>query len=169
MSQNRFDEFLRQYATQATAALSVIVAVTGVILFFFAAHGPITLLHEWLGLVFVVVAILHGWRHRRVIATYLGQNRTRVMAGTLVAVVAAVFTIVPSENGGALRKLITRVQAAPLADVAPVLGVSAEDMIGALTAKGLRIDAEKPTLASIATTNHLPLRRLLEIMAEIQP
>ena len=57
-----FDETLRKYATQTTMALSLVVGVTGVMMFYHFYKGEVEALHEWLGLAFVAWSPLGGYR-----------------------------------------------------------------------------------------------------------
>ena len=58
------DSLLKKYSTPLTAATAIVVCVTGVMMFFHLYKGEVQAMHEWLGMGFVVAAVLHLLRHR---------------------------------------------------------------------------------------------------------
>lgn len=148
----KLDGLLRRYITQATIALAVIVGVTGVMMFFHVAKGEVEGVHEWLGLAFAVVAILHGVRHRHVIGTMLGQTRMRVLAA-VVAAVAVAFVALPSEKGpNPFRQATQVVMQAPLQDLAPVIGVTVQELADRLDDEGFPVADTTQSIQAIART-----------------
>lgn len=51
------------------------VAITGVLLFFHVKNGPIVVVHEWLGMVFVIAGLLHIILNLRQFVAYLKLPR----------------------------------------------------------------------------------------------
>lgn len=146
----KLDALLRRYITQATIALAVVVGVTGVMMFFHVAKGEVEGVHEWLGMAFAAVAILHGVRHRHIVANMLGQTRMRVLAA-LVAAVAVAFVAMPSEKGpNPFRQASQVVMEAPLQDLAPVVGVTPQDLADRLNAAGFPVADTSQSIQSIA-------------------
>lgn len=128
------DTMLRRYATQATAALSAVVGVSGVMMFFHIAKGEVEALHEWLGLAFVAVAALHVVRHRHGFGVMLGQTRMRVLFAAAAMAAAAFVVLTPAKSGNPFRQTTQIVLNAPLTSVAPLVGVSAQDLAARLHA-----------------------------------
>lgn len=128
------DTVLRRYATQATAALSAVVAISGVMMFFHIAKGEVEALHEWLGLAFVVIAALHVFRHRHGFGLMLGQTRMRVLFAAAALVAAGFVALTPPKAGNPFRQTTQIVLQAPLTNVAPLVGVSAQDLAARLNA-----------------------------------
>lgn len=121
---------------QATTALAVVVGVSGVMMFFHLAQAQVEALHEWLGMAFVLVAVLHAVRHRHSIAAMVSQPRMRVLAGAAIAVAAAFVVLTPNKGPNPFRQTTQAVMKAPLRDVAPVIGISAEELTARLDAAG---------------------------------
>lgn len=137
------DSWLRRYATQATAALSAVVGITGVMMFFHLYKGEVEALHEWLGMAFVAVAVGHVVRHRYGFAAMLTQTRMRVLLG-VAAVAAATFIVAaPPKGANPFRQSAQVVMQAPLKDLAPLVGVPADELSARLgaTDSGQSIDA----------------------------
>lgn len=128
------DAVLRRYATQATAALSVVVGVTGVMMFFHLAKAEVEGMHEWLGLAFVAVALAHVLRHRHSFVPMLRQPRMRVLLAAAAVAAAAFVVLAPPKAGNPFRQTTQVVLQAPLKDVAPLVGVSADDLAARLQA-----------------------------------
>lgn len=122
------DSWLRRYATQATVALSLVVGVTGIMMFFHIAKGEVEALHEWLGIAFVVVAALHALRHRHAFMAMLGQTRMRLLFGAAAMTAAAFVVLAPAKGSNPFRQATQVVMQAPLRDVAPLLGVSPQEL-----------------------------------------
>lgn len=129
---NTFDTALRKYATQATVALSLVVGITGVMMFFRLAKPQIEGMHEWLGLGFVAVAILHVVRHRAGFVAMLAQPRMRVLFVAAALAATAFVVLTPPKQGNSFRDAVRLLTAAPLHDVAPLLHMPAEQLAARL-------------------------------------
>ena len=73
------DALLKKYSTPLTAATAIVVCVTGVMMFFHLYKGEVQAMHEWLGMGFVVAAVLHLLRHRRPLTLMMKQSRTHIL------------------------------------------------------------------------------------------
>lgn len=144
------DELLRKYATQATAALAVVVGVTGVMMFFHLAKPQVEPMHEWLGMVFAAVAVLHALRHRRAFAAMLEQPRMRAISAVTVAAAIAFLAFTPSKPANPFRMATEVVVRAPLADLAPLLGVSQQELTARLHSAGIAAADPHHSIESLA-------------------
>ncbi|HTH17950.1 MAG TPA: DUF4405 domain-containing protein [Magnetospirillum sp.] len=126
------DGLLRRYATQATTALAVVVGVTGVMMFFHLAKSEVEAMHEWLGMGFAVVATLHAVRHRAGVANMLTQTRMRALLAAAALTAAAFLVLAPAKQGNPFRQATDRMLQAPIAQVAPVLGIPAAELAARL-------------------------------------
>ena len=120
------DGWLRRYATQATIALTIVVGVTGVMMFFRLYKGEVQAMHEWLGLAFAAVALAHVVRHRQIFVGMLRQPRMRVLFAATAVASAAFIVAAPPKAPNPVRQATQAVMRAPLKDLAPVLGVTPE-------------------------------------------
>ncbi|MEI4471179.1 DUF4405 domain-containing protein [Frigidibacter sp. MR17.24] len=132
--------FLFRYATPATLTFFLVSLVTGIGLFFHIGPSGFRGSHEWLSLVLVVPFLAHVWRNWRAMFGYLRGPRLAVTAA--VTLLAMVPFFLPAQGGGSGRggppqvALARRVLAAPVQDVAPVLGLNADALVAALVAAG---------------------------------
>lgn len=159
-------KFLRA-ATPIVAAVFVVSATTGMLLFFHVGERLIKELHEWIGLAFVVAAALHIARNGRALLGH-GRKPGLWIAMALVLATAAAF-IVPAlqepAGGGneGTRKLIGIVQRAPLGELAPLLATTPAALTTRLEAAGLTVAGSSVSLADIAAASGRPPREVLEL------
>lgn len=122
-----FESWLKRHATPLVAVLSVVVGVTGVMMFFHLLKGEVEAMHEWLGMAFVAAAILHGLRHRRSLGALLGELRVRWLALATILLAAAFIVLAPPKGGNPFRDATRVVLQAPLTRVAPLYGLDAAE------------------------------------------
>lgn len=161
---------LRQYATAIATGLFVVIALTGILLFFHLQERLVKSAHEWLGLVFVAAAVFHVVRNWSAFASLLTKTRTLLIF--LVVLIATGAFIVSAANapggrGNPMARVVNAVERAPLSAVAPVLGQPTEQMIERLRSAGYTVSGSDESLSHIAAAKGAKLPELLRvIMAE---
>lgn len=160
-----FETALRRYSTPGTAILSVVVGVTGVILFFHLAKGAAETIHEWLGMAFIILAVLHVIRHRGSFAQMLKQRHTQILAGAAALGIAAFVALAPPKPGNPMIRLARAAERAPISQLAPVIGSSAEEVLAKLGQAGIKATPHD-TLAVLASINH---KQPADLIAMILP
>ena len=70
--------FLKKNATQLVVPLSIIVSITGLMMFFHIAQDKIEGAHEWLGIAFMVAIGLHMARNFKPMLNVVKSNRSKV-------------------------------------------------------------------------------------------
>lgn len=156
------DAKLRAYSTPATAAAASIVVVTGAMMFFHVGKDAVEAMHEWIGMTFVVVAVLHVLRHRRSFASLLKQRRTHALLG-IAALTAGAFLVVP-HGPNPIHRLADLAQDAPLTALADVLQVPAADLVARLQTEGVPAPDAAQSVNQIAASGKLDPRRLLGVV-----
>jgi hypothetical protein len=160
------DALLKRYATQATTVLAVVVCVTGIMMFFNLYKGDVAAMHEWLGIGFVVAAVLHGARHRKPLASMLSQGRMQVAALVVALIAASFIAFAPSNEGSPVRTIVGATLTAPISDVAPLFGLSADQAIARLNAAGAVNAKPSQSIESIAKANQTDAFKLLSAVAK---
>lgn len=146
---------VRNIVTPTAGGLFLACAVTGVALFFHINPGLFHTAHEWLGLVFVAVALWHVSRHWRSLASY-AERPAAVLALALVVAASAGFTAATSSSGRpSPRAIVHALEKAPVSGVAAAFGMSPEEAVRILQAKGVNARPEQ-TLAEAARGARLP-------------
>ncbi len=166
MSETPARKFLRA-ATPIVAAVFLVSATTGVLLFFHLGERLIKELHEWMGVVFVVAALLHIVRNGRALLAH-GRKPALWIAGVLALAAAAVFIVpelgAPAGGGNdGIRKLIGVVQRTPIVELAPLLATSPAELVARLEAAGLKVAGTSASIAEVATASDRPPREVLEL------
>ena len=139
----------RDWATPLTIGSFVLMAVTGVLMFFHADMGLNKLAHEWLGLVMVAGVGLHAAVNWLAFKRHLLASRTgQVLVGVFAVVLVASF-LVPErgrDEGGPPPMLAMRaVMNGTLQTVAPLTGRSVQDLQAALQQAGFKaVAADQP-------------------------
>ena len=159
---NPADSMLKKYSTPLTAATAIVVCVTGVMMFFHLYKGEVQAMHEWLGMGFVVAAILHLVRHRRPLTFMMKQSRTHILLVlTLVISLAFLFPSGEGQSGSPIRPMVSAFMRAPIKDLAPVVGVSAEELTARIAEAGVAQATETDTIEALAEAGQTDPMKLL--------
>lgn len=161
-STNSADSLLKKYSTPLTAATAIVVCVTGVMMFFHLYKGEVQAMHEWLGMGFVVAAILHLLRHRRPLAFMMKQSRTHILLVlTLVASLAFLYPSGDGQSGSPIRPMVSAFMRAPIKDLAPVVGLTTTELTARLAEGGVAQVAETDTIETLAKARQTDPMQLL--------
>ena len=156
------DSMLKKYSTPLTAVTAIVVCVTGVMMFFHLYKGEVQAMHEWLGMGFVVAAVLHLLRHRRPLAFMMKQSRTHILLVlTLLVSLAFLYPSSGAQQVNPMRATIEAVLRAPIKDLAPVVGVTTEELAARLADAGVAQPSPTDSLESLAKTSQAEPMKLL--------
>jgi len=158
---DRLDPLLRKYATHLTATLSLVVGVTGVMMFYHLYKGKVQGLHEWFGMAFLCAFLLHIVRNRRQFLTLFKQNTMRVLLGAAAIVSLAFLLLAGPEKVSPSKGLAAALIRAPIARVAGALGVSVEQAVSRIVAAGGSNASADSTIETVATSAHVDAVKLL--------
>ena len=148
--------FLNRYATPLTTGLFLVSLISGIALFFHWQSGWFHSMHEILSMLLIAPFILHIWRNWRPMTSYLRHAPMAIAlvlslgAALAFAIPAATATGAGGRGGPPQMALVQKMLAAPLPDVAPVLGLSADALADKLEAAGFTLPAPGASLAEIA-------------------
>lgn len=145
-------QYVRPWATPLTIGAFVLMATTGLLMFFHLESGLNKVAHEWLGWAMVTGVAAHSALHWRSFKRYLTDLRTgQVIVGFFVLLLAASFFVQGEEGedlpppGMALQGLIR----APVSTVAQVAGKPEAELIAALQAGGIPVESANQPLAAV--------------------
>jgi len=82
------------------AVLYIITSVTGICLFFHIHGKMIIVLHEWLGIIFVIISILHIMLNWKIFAAYFKKTTGAAMIGLalFISLIIAVWSGNPNKK-----------------------------------------------------------------------
>lgn len=163
-------EFLRKYATPLSLVAFAAAGITGVLMFVGIRNHEFSELHEWFGVAFVVIAILHLFRNGKGFAMMLRQTRSIiiiVLFGAGAAFLGASALAGKEQGGGPLRPqamVAERLAEAPIAEIAPLLGLKDSEAVARLRAAGLSVKGTAQSLSDVASKNGKPVPQLYALL-----
>ncbi len=152
----------RPIITPITAAFFLLVSLTGILLLLHVPSRAVKETHELIGVLFVIGAAVHLVLNWRCFTSYL-KSRVTVVAGAVIGILFAFLLVgTRDRNEAAPATYVFRLfETAPLAHVAPLLGIEAEQAAATLRQRGLGVTGEEQTIGDIAKSNG---RHVLEIL-----
>jgi hypothetical protein len=166
--ENVMDTFLRRFATPLSLVTGVAISITGIMMFF-GIRGALNDIHEWIGWAFVAALLMHIVRNWRGVLGMLRPWTSKAVVGVLGMTLAVlVATHLPSGEGGGHRGgpwlIVNRVGTVPITAAAPALGMTSEQAIAKLKAKGITVEGPQQSLADIARKEDTALPRLFALL-----
>lgn len=140
----------RPWSTPMTIGAGILVATTGLMMFF-VSEEPFKFVHELGGVLFSVAILLHVLSHRRSFANYFRQRRA--LAILVVAWASGISLLTASavlELGEADALIVERTESAPLALLAPVVGLDVGQVVDRLEDAGLVVDDPQTSVRQLA-------------------
>lgn len=140
----------RNWATPLTIGSFLLMAVTGILMFFHLDTGLNKAAHEWLGWAMVAGVVAHGVANGPAFVRHLKQPVGRVLIGVFAVLLIGSF-LVPQQGGGSPAGLaINTLTHAPLSRVAALRGEPVEALVGRLEQAGFTVQGPDQNLASVA-------------------
>lgn len=161
--------FLAIYATALTTAVFLVVAATGVLVFFHIGDKYLKGAHEWLGLAFVLAALLHVARHWKGFVHLMRQKRTWALSAASALALGGFMlsaSLAPTSGGNPMKAMVDVTAKAPLASLAPVLGVEPDTLVQRLEAGGVQVASLSQPLEEIASSQGQPLPKLYALILQ---
>lgn len=156
----------KNFSSTPTIALFLIISVTGIFLLLHVGSANIKVIHEWLGIVFVVCGILHAIANRNLILQYLSGMKAAAIGLMLISVVTYSVVAAPSDQAtNPIKSLIIKVMQAPLSTIAALYGQEAGSLVEQLQDKGFTIAGADSTLEDIARQNNIPAEKIIALIA----
>lgn len=146
---------LRVWVTPLTIGTFVVVGSTGVAMFFHVNTSLGKVLHEWLGWILVVAAVLHVVVNWNALLGHLKRLGGRFIVGVFALVL--IVALFPMSSGGrganpneAMRGALSAISRTPLSELSPIAGRDVESVLGDLRAAGFSNAAADSTCGQLA-------------------
>ena len=140
----------RPWSTPATIGAGIFVATTGLTMFF-VTEEPFKFAHEIGGIAFSAAILLHVLSHRRSFTNYFRQRRALGIVVTAWAMgVGLVTASSVLELGEPDALVVARIDSAPLALLAPVVGVEVRQLVDRLGDAGLVVEDPDMSIRQLA-------------------
>lgn len=140
----------REWTTPITAGAFLILAVTGVFMFFHAAPGLAKEAHEWVSWIFLAAAALHLAVNFSAFKQYLAQRKAQALLG--VFALALLVSFAPIGGGSGEPPYVAPLRSlgkAPLTTLAQVAQISPEQAVERLKQEGLAVQSAQQSLSEL--------------------
>jgi hypothetical protein len=157
----------RKIITPLTGVLSLVIGVSGAMLFFHFEEGLVKGVHEWLGMAFMVVMLVHlaiNWKpfkqHFRKPAAWIGT--------AVVSTISALFLVnsLSQPNQSPVRSIIHSIETTAVYDLAPVFKVSHLEMSQRFDKAGVVIISGQETIQELADSSGVNPRILIAALTK---
>lgn len=156
----------RGFVTPVLTLIFLVVALSGLLMFFHLLDDYTTVIHEIMGLVFVLFSILHlviNWRSTK---SYF-PKKIFLISAAVVLVLSVFLVVVDSSHNHHDDVLIEKLVTAPIAETSIVLGIDISQL-GDLIGSDDLIVGEQETIASLAKRYDMSPEKLLALIVENQ-
>ncbi len=155
----------RNWATPLTIGTFLFTAVSGVLLFFHLGEGLVKEAHEWIGIAFILGALVHVKTNWSPFKRYFSLGLPRavmasVLAGSLVFMVASGH----EEGGNPMVAAIKTLEKAPLSMVAQLQSRDADELHMLLETEGFQVADNNTSLQTIASDSGKSGRELIALL-----
>jgi hypothetical protein len=144
-------KFDRTWVTPAVGGAFLLLAVTGVLMFFHLDSGLNKLAHEWLGWVLLAAVAIHLSLNLRGLTNTLRKPLGKGVAALFLVLLAGSFLPL-GDSGGGKAAFIANTRAlaqAPLPALAQVAGISEAELARRLDAAGYPVDAGTASVSTL--------------------
>jgi hypothetical protein len=154
---------LRNWATPLTIATSLIVVISGILMFYHAGTPLGKFLHEWVGMGMAVVILAHIFVNVKAFKRYFHKPIPATIIG--IGAIALIVGLLPleSEKQHPVRAVLDGLSRAPLVQITPIFGKTTQQFTAELAERGIAATPEM-TLHSIAKASGKPPFMLYDIL-----
>lgn len=157
----------RAWATPLAAGVFIVMAATGLLMFFHVDRGLNKLAHEWLGWLMVAAVIAHATANWPGFKRYLVGNRGAQAVLAVSAVVLVASSLVNSGEAASPPVMaLQTLSRAPLKSVLPLAGKSLEQARAELAAVGIELRDGDQTLLQLSQGDRSTLGRAVRVLLE---
>jgi len=145
---------MKSWATPLAIGSFIILAVTGLLMFFKIEGGYIKPVHEWLSWLMVAGVVLHTVANWKAFLSYFSKiPAVSIISVGIVVTVLAVFMPASREGGNPKMKMMKAIESARLETVAELAGKESEEIVTTLEKKGISVSDPSMTIRQIAKQN----------------
>ena len=154
----------RNYVTPFISLVFLVVGLSGLLMFFHLFDGYTEVVHEFLGVFFVVCAVFHIILNWNALKIHFKRG-VFIPAGLAVIVVSILFIIQQQFNPKVDTILLERIIKAPINDVFKALRVDYSEAVKRLEANGISVDGAT-TIESIWINNDADPEEVFDLIME---
>ncbi|AJQ95995.1 DUF4405 domain-containing protein [Gynuella sunshinyii] len=150
--------WLLRYSTPLTTGLFLVSLISGIGLFFHVGPMSFHSMHEWVSMALIIPFILHIWRNWKGLLNHFKRS-AMPLALAFSTLFAVAFMAWPSDENTTVRSgppqfaLAHTLTSASPATVAPIFGITADEMVTQLKAQGFDSASQETSLSDIASNS----------------
>lgn len=158
---------LKEISTSLTTLIFVVIALTGVMMFFHLFNGYTKKLHELIGLGFVVVAVLHVVSNWTLMKKYF-TKKIFIVSFLVVAVFSGVVSYTSHDSSKtnqkmAMKQIVQSTFTSPIEKTLAFYGIKIENAKKELQANNIKIE-NFTTINQVAKTNGVSPYTIFDII-----
>lgn len=154
----------RSFITPLITIIFLVVALSGLLMFFHIFDGYTEVVHEILGVIFVVLLVLHVILNWKALKIYF-KKRVFILSTIVVAVISILLVIQQQKSPKFDTILIERITNAPIEDVLKVLRVDSIVVVKRLEENGISF-IEGASMEEIWINNKVSPKKLFDLIIE---
>lgn len=154
----------RKFVTPFITLIFLIVALTGVLMFFHIFDGYTEVAHELLGVFFTICTVFHIILNWKALKIHFKKG-VFIPAAAGLTVITLLFIFQQQANPKVDTILLERITKAPVSDVFKVLKVDSAEAVSRLKANGISIDGST-TLEDIWLNNNAAPGKVFDLITE---
>lgn len=128
----------RNYVTPFVSLVFIVVGLSGLLMFFHLFDGYTEIAHEYLGIFFVICAILHIAINWKALKIHFKKG-VFIPAASAIAITSALFVVLQQLHPKVDTLLLERITKAPIGDVFTALQIDHREVTKKLAAKGISL------------------------------
>lgn len=154
----------RSFITPLITIIFLVVALSGLLMFFHIFDGYTEVVHEILGVIFVVFSVLHVILNWKALKIHF-KKRVFILSTIVVAVISSLLVIQQQKSPKFDTILIERITNAPIEDVLKVLQVDSIVVVKRLEENGISF-IEGASMEEIWINNKVSPKKLFDLIIE---
>ena len=154
----------RSFISPLITIIFLVVALSGLLMFFHIFDGYTEVVHEILGVVFVVFSVLHVILNWKALKIHF-KKRVFILSTIVVAVISILLVIQQQKSPKFDTILIERITNAPIEDVLKVLQVDSIVVVKRLEENGISF-IEGASMEEIWINNKVSPKKLFDLIIE---
>ncbi|UTZ40182.1 DUF4405 domain-containing protein [Vibrio campbellii] len=153
----------RKKTTPLLIVTSLMVLVSGVMLFFDIMPQKVVLMHEWIGLILTLAVMSHVLMHKKLVLMNLKQGSNLVL---MVCVLLLGSSMLQPEGGAGnpAENLFAAVDNSSIETIATLKGMSFEDIKAVMQTNHIQINNKNATITEVAQQNDISNEQLLTLI-----
>ncbi|TVO70971.1 DUF4405 domain-containing protein [Sedimenticola selenatireducens] len=154
--------FPRRIITPLAGALALVIGLSGGMLFFHVGEGLVKGLHEWLGMLFVAVMLIHMLSNWSSLSRYFNQGVARIGVLTIILATGLFLGGATLSQQAGPSVVFKALEEAPVVTLAQLFQVDEDRLMQALNGQGVIMKDNSQTLAEVALSDGLDKRETLQ-------